>query len=72
MNFTNLFDCDDSKNNRNILECKSETLEDVDKKADGNNRNILECKYYIGLFALRGCARNNRNILECKFLSSVT
>ncbi len=42
MNFTNLFDCDDSKNNRNILECKSETLEDVDKKADGNNRNILE------------------------------
>ena len=31
-------------NNRNILECKSETLEDVDKKADGNNRNILECK----------------------------
>ena len=32
------------RNNRNILECKSETLEDVDKKADGNNRNILECK----------------------------
>ena len=66
MNFTNLFDCDDSKNNRNILECKSETLEDVDKKADGNNRNILECKCSFTAAVIQRLGGNNRNILECK------
>ena len=53
--------------NRNILECKCQTISDDNEDDECINRNILECKYSGSGLLRVARAGINRNILECKW-----
>ncbi|EEX23196.1 hypothetical protein BLAHAN_04044 [Blautia hansenii DSM 20583] len=53
--------------NRNILECKYESIKLIHNRFFSINRNILECKYESIKLIHNRFFSINRNILECKF-----
>ena len=57
---------EDTGINRNIMECKEFTTEDICFPVCGINRNIMECKdICVWVFLPPGFCIN-RNIMECK------